>query len=325
MTAIRKFATSAIAPPERLRFWNDLVDRIYTGTYVNSASPAFSGEMLAWNLGDLAMIRPRSTASAVGRLADTSGEERVILHLQCRGSSLHRQGTAESLLEPGDFVLGTPHTPYALELTAHELLVVEFPRAPLLDRFPGLDDAMSRRLSGASPGGRVFHDFLLSLWRQGDQSDADPDWQDGVSGVFYDLVAMALRGAGGASRGAGNPHALAAETALRERVLAQVAANLCDPALRTVTLAQACNTSVRTIQNLFATLGTTPSAYILEQRLRLAADRLSVGGFGSITELAFELGFNDSAYFTRCFRQRHGQAPRDWRRAVADEGAAPQS
>jgi AraC-like DNA-binding protein len=34
----------------------------------------------------------------------------------------------------------------------------------------------------------------------------------------------------------------------------------------------------------------------------------------SITEVAFELGFNDSAYFARCFRQQFGVPPRDWRR-----------
>ena len=33
----------------------------------------------------------------------------------------------------------------------------------------------------------------------------------------------------------------------------------------------------------------------------------------SITEVAFEMGFNDSAYFARCFRQRFGVAPREWR------------
>lgn len=317
MTAIRKFATATIAPPERLRFWNDLVDRIYAGTYVNSPSKAFSGEMLVWNLGDLAMIRPRSTASFVGRAADHAGAERVILHLQCRGSSLHRQGAGESVLEAGDFVLGTPHRPYTMDLKAHELLVVEFPRAPLAERLGNLDEAMSRRLSGASPGGRVFHDFLLSLWRQGDLSGSDPEWQSGVSGVFYDLVAMALRGAlAQDARATPSARAVAAESALRERVLQQVEVHLCDPALRTVTLAQACNTSVRTIQNVFATLGTTPSAHILERRLQRAADRLSAGQCGSITELAFEHGFNDSAYFTRCFRQRFGQAPRDWRRGV---------
>ena len=307
MTAVQKFATDGIAPPERLAFWNELVDRVYSGTYVKSATEDFTGEMWTWQVGDLAMIRPRSTASFVGRDPRYTDDERLILHLQCRGSSIHRQSGTETALGAGDFVIASPHEAYAIDLAAHELLVVEFPRAPLAERFPGIDDALRQRMSGATPGARVFHDFLLSLWRQSQQGLADPDWQDGVSQVFYDLVALAMRGAA-------KPDMPLPDSALRRRVLGMVEAQLADPGLRTLSLASACNASVRTIQNLFAGMGTTPSAYILERRLARAAERLSAAPEASITEIAFELGFNDSAYFARAFRQRFGVPPREWRR-----------
>jgi AraC-like DNA-binding protein len=307
MTFVQKYATEGIAPPERIAFWNALVDRVYSGTYVKSHGQDFMGEMWTWQVGDLAMIRPRSTASFVGRDPRYTAEERLILHLQCRGSSLHRQSGTESVLGAGDFVIGSPHEPYAIDLAAHELLVVEFPRAPLAERIPGIDDALRQRLSGGTPGARVFHDFLLSLWRQSQQGFSDPEWETGVSTVFYDLIALAVRGAV-------KPEGGGQEGALRNRVLAVVEAQLVDPALRTLTLAEACNTSVRTIQNVFAAMGTTPSAYILERRLRRAAERLTASPGASITEIAFELGFNDSAYFARCFRQQFGVPPRAWRR-----------
>ncbi|MDF8331822.1 helix-turn-helix domain-containing protein [Novosphingobium cyanobacteriorum] len=305
MTAVRKFDTEGIAPPERLRYWNELVDRIYGGTFVRAQDNQFQGAMLAWSLGDLDMIRPRSTASFVGRQAALGSDERLILHLQCRGESLHRQGRFESRLEAGDFVIGSSHESYSLDLTAHQLLVVEFPRAPLEERLPGVNDLLSRRMSGASAGGRVFRDFLLSLWQNAEQA-TDSEWCEGVNAVFYDMVALAMRGAQ-------KPHEAIGDTGLRNRVLALVDAHLADPDLKTLTLAQACNTSIRTVQNVFAAMGTTPSAYILEQRLSRAADRLVAAPDSSITDVAFELGFNDSGYFTRCFRQRFGAAPRDWR------------
>lgn len=307
MTAVRKFDTEGIAPPERLRYWNDLVDRIYGGTFVRAKDGQFEGEMLAWSLGDLDMIRPRSTASFVGRQALVANEERLILHLQCRGESLHRQGRHESRLEAGDFVIGSAHEGYSLDLSAHQLLVVEFPRAPLEDRLPGIDDLLSRRMCGASAGGRVFRDFLLSLWQNAGQA-TDSEWCEGVNAVFYDMVALAMRGAAKPDQGLG-------EVSLRQRVLALVEAHLADPDLKTLSLAQACNASVRTVQNVFAAMGTTPSAYILERRLACAADRLVSAPEANITDIAFQLGFNDSGYFTRCFRQRFGAAPRDWRNA----------
>jgi len=306
MSALLKFYTKDVPPPERARYWNEVADRAFTGTYVNVPGEDFSGSMLAWRVGDLDMIRTNSTRSAVGRTPLPQDDERLILHLQCRGTSEHLQNHAECLLEPGDFVLASPHTPYSIKLTGHEMLVVEFPRAPLAERFPGVDDALLRRMCGATPGGRVFHDFLLSLWQQGERASQDPEWESGVNAVFYDLAALAMRGAQRPSTDAGDAD-------LRRRVVAMVEANLEDPALRTASIAEACNISVRTVQNVFAAMGTTPSAHILEQRLRRAADRLVARPDASITEIAFALGFNDSAYFTRCFRQQFGAAPRDWR------------
>ncbi|HEY6869474.1 MAG TPA: helix-turn-helix domain-containing protein, partial [Novosphingobium sp.] len=280
--------------------------------FVNVDDGNFTGEMLTWQVGDLAMIRPRSTSSHVGRRPRHSAEERLILHLQLRGKSVHQQGGAQSVLEPGDFVVGSPHLPYAMDLGCHELLVVEFPHAPLAERFPGLDDMCRRRFSGATPGAQVFRDFLLSLWRQSTSGAVqDSEWERGVNQVFYDLAALAMRG------GTTQPPR-PAEAALRDRLLALVDARLGDPDLKTGTLAEHCNTSIRTIQTVFATMGTTPSAYILERRLQRAREQLGAAPCASITTLAYDLGFNDSAYFTRCFRQRFGVAPRGWRMANRD-------
>ena len=70
---------------------------------------------------------------------------------------------------------------------------------------------------------------------------------------------------------------------------------------------------MRTVQSIFAGMGTTPSAYILSRRLDRAAERLIADPSLSITVVAFELGFNDCSYFARCFRQRYGMAPTTYR------------
>ncbi|MBC7985539.1 MAG: helix-turn-helix domain-containing protein [Sphingomonadaceae bacterium] len=305
MSAIEKFDTASVAPRERLHFWNELAAEIYAGTYVNAPAEGFKAEMWRWTVGDLAMIRPRSAASVVGRApVHTGGEERVILHFQRRGSSLQLQRGRDAEIHAGDFALCSVDEPYLLDLhTGHELLVVEFPRAALDARVAGLEDRLARRIPGGTPSGRLLHDFLLSLWQQGDQSHAEPAWQRGVSNVFFDLLGLAVNGA----------DAPRVETRLRDRVLALVDARLADPALRTTMIADELGISPRTVQNVFAELGTTPSGYIQDRRLERAADRLATHPEGSITELAYDLGFNDSAYFARCFRQHFGTTPSAWR------------
>lgn len=307
MGSITKFATAGIAASQRLRYWNSVADEVFCGSFVNAEQhDQFEGEMLSWRVGELDMIRTRSVRASVGRRPLDSAEERVIMHVQLRGVAEHSQHGRESRLEPGDFVIGSPHSPYRFDLTPHEMVVVEFPKLQLAERVPGLDDLFARRLPGASPSARVFNDFLLSLWRQAESTPtSDPDWAAGINRVFYDLAAMAIRDASRAEPGDSAP--------LRRQALAVLDANLADPELRTASIAGELGTSVRTVQNLFASMGTTPSAAILERRLDRAADRLMADPAATITRIAFAHGFNDSAYFTRCFRQKFGVSPSEWR------------
>jgi AraC-like DNA-binding protein len=307
MSTVQKFATLGLAPAERLPFWKDVVDRVYTGTWVNTAKADFAAEMWRWKVGDLNMIRPRSDPAQIGRVADeTATEEQVILHLQRRGNSCYRQDRREAHLAPGDFILLTTSRPYAIDLpTLHEMLIVQFPRRLIENRVRGLDDRLGTTISGAGASGRVFHDFLLSLWHQGDQSQADPDWQAGVGNVFADLTALAVNGTRGAQ--------VAGSSRVRDRVLALVAARLGDPDLRTATIAGELGISPRTVQNVFAAMGTTPVGHVAVQRLERAAELLTSNPAISVTEIAYDLGFNDSAYFARCFRQHFGKTPSAYR------------
>jgi AraC-like DNA-binding protein len=308
MSVIEKFATESVAPGERLAFWNRLASETYAGTHIDSHSESFLAEMWRWTLGDLVMIRPRCDAAVVHRWAKggQGTEDRVVLHLQHRTASRHYQRGREAELLSGDFSLLSAAEPYRLDLQGgHELLVVELPRAALVARLPDLDDRISRRIAGTSPSGRLLHDFLLSLWQQGDQSGADPTWQDGVANVFLDLVALAVRGADSAANATGRY--------AKDKLFALIETRLHDPGLGTASLAGELGISMRSVQSIFAGLATTPTGYILTRRLERAAEQLVTDRTRSITGIAFGLGFNDSAYFTRCFRQHFGATPSAWR------------
>jgi len=305
MTRVERFTTHDIEPARRLAFWNELAERTFAKMRVDSPNAAFDAEMLRWRLGDLVMIQPRSEASTVHRTADPTASDRVVLHLQGRGSFEQAQRGRAATLHPGDIALCASAEPYRLVSSGeHTTLVIEMPRAALEARVPNLDDHIARVVRGASPGVRLFRDFLLSLWRQGDQSEADPDWQASVCDIFLDLLGLALREK--APIAADGGHA-------SRRLNALVEARLTDPELSTGMLADELGISPRSVQNLFAKAATTPSAYILRRRLERAAELLAGDPALSITDLAFELGFNDSAYFARCFRQQFGAPPSAWR------------
>jgi AraC-like DNA-binding protein len=307
MSAIETFSTNSVAPTERLDFWNRITSDTFTGLAVDSDEDVFAAQMSRWRLGDLTMIRPLSQRATVHRWKDGTSQrpDRVIFHLQHRGSCLNGQWHRESELGGGDFAIIHGGDPYFTNLSdGNEMLVVEMSRAALATRLPDLEDHLCRTIPGTTPGARLVHDFLLSLWRQGDQSDADPAWQDGIANVFLDLLAFSIRGAGAAQQ---------MPQGTRDRILSLIEARLTDPDLKTGTIAAELGVSLRTVQNVFAAMATTPTAYILQARLKRAAEQLTARRAGSITDLAFDLGFNDSAYFARCFRHHFGTSPRDWR------------
>jgi len=62
-----------------------------------------------------------------------------------------------------------------------------------------------------------------------------------------------------------------------------------------------------------AATGSTPIDYLIQLRLARAATLLR-STTQTITDVAFQVGFQDSNYFSRQFRQRHGMSPTAYRR-----------
>ena len=58
--------------------------------------------------------------------------------------------------------------------------------------------------------------------------------------------------------------------------------------------------------------GLTTVAYIRDLRLKKAATLLAKGGF-SVAEVMYSVGFSNPSYFTRCFQERYGVAPSEYK------------
>ena len=78
-------------------------------------------------------------------------------------------------------------------------------------------------------------------------------------------------------------------------------------------LASIAHMSRRSFLRVFqSATGTSPLAWLIDQRINRACGMLRHTD-KQITEIAFEVGFNDSNYFTRQFRKLTGFSPRDYR------------
>jgi CheY-like chemotaxis protein/AraC-like DNA-binding protein len=85
--------------------------------------------------------------------------------------------------------------------------------------------------------------------------------------------------------------------------------NLEDPGFNVEQLAKKLYMSSATLyRKIQALSGEIPSEYIRSYRLHKAA-QLFKDNFGSVTEVAFEVGFTSRAYFTKCFKEKFHQLP----------------
>lgn len=73
--------------------------------------------------------------------------------------------------------------------------------------------------------------------------------------------------------------------------------------------------SLRYLHMLFKSGDETVSEWIMNARLQRAHERLARGEGRSITDVAYDMGFNSSSHFSTQFRRRFGLSPREVVRA----------
>ena len=97
-----------------------------------------------------------------------------------------------------------------------------------------------------------------------------------------------------------------------ERTLALIHEHFSEP-LSLAALARHAGMSISRFSCVFReALGTSPLDYVGATRMREARRRLR-SPVQSIAEVAYAVGFQDSNYFSRSFKQHHGMSPREFR------------
>jgi AraC-like DNA-binding protein len=104
----------------------------------------------------------------------------------------------------------------------------------------------------------------------------------------------------------------------REQIKLFIQENYAKPGLSTQDIADHLEITPRYVQLALAANGTTPSEYLKVCRLEAARRLLSSSAFAShsITEIAFECGFANSAHFSTEYRKRFGRSPRSYRQSA---------
>jgi AraC-like DNA-binding protein len=278
--------------------------------------PDFRGRVALQELDEALTIsrshwgRPASTALS-DRMAARAPRNDLMLfcvHLAGRGHIHQHDRLAE--LPAGSGVLFEARRPWkGVARTETRTLALRFSRELLPLRTAEITDCCARSMDPASPAMKMLLAYLGRLFEVADELTGPQRRDAGRAAV--DVLAMALRDVAPSVPGGDGP-----EEVLLEMMRTHVRNNLADPDLRVEELARRHHVSVRHAYILFERIGTTPGAYLREQRLLAARAMLSDPRYDrlAVSSIAAAVGFRDLSTFERAFRRQYGTTPASWRR-----------
>jgi AraC-like DNA-binding protein len=320
------FATSAVAAPERLAAWRELVNRVFLPLAITPLPAAgageFDGSVAGRDWGGLRVWRIKASPMAAVRARrhiQSSDADDYLIALHVSGTAHATQDGRQVTLGPGDLALFDSTRPYSVAFGGagtFEHVIYQVPRASL-DARRQIGAATALRVPAASGAGQLVSPYLRALAGQARPVGDAP--APAFIDAGLDLAAAALRAAAG----------FPGERDLRRRGLAgelkrYALAHLGDPGLSPGATARASYLSARQLHRLFAREGVSFGAWVREERLRRCRDDLAdhrlIGH--SIAEIAARWGFPSAAHFSRLFQARSGVTPAGFRRAARQRGYA---
>jgi AraC-like DNA-binding protein len=312
---VETFSTAGLAPHRRIDYWNELAGNVITQLVADPVDPrTFMGTLSCTQLDQIRILEVISDPATVRHCRHhiaRQHEPKYFLCLQLDGVSINRQQGRETTLRYGDFTLFDSSRPYEIEFPQqNQSLVLCLPHAELSRRMANPEAVVCIGMPGNDGLTGLLSSFLRGFWKhccaEGDQF-LSPRFSEAI----LDLVASAY---------ASVPQTMSRLSSLtaarREQIRSFIESSLHDPQLTPGRVAKAMHMSPRYLHHLFEEEGETVSRYILRRRLEECARAISDAAQRgrTVTEIAFQHGFNDASHFGRVFRERYGMSPRDYRR-----------
>lgn len=311
-----RFTTNAYPKEQRNQAWSFALQRLslWKNHDVADESGNLYGELISFK-SPAGLEFTRLVATRGRLILDFTERGDVIwLVVLLEGKLTVTDATSASIsVRENDIFYGDDQTVAKLDFANdHRMMLVRVPRAAAKLR-QGLDLANGvGNIPGDTGNGRIFSGMLRSL------ADGAGEFDDGVlSSVELMLPELLTIGILEAAPKRALGGAAGVRAAQLQRIQQTIEIRLSDPTLGLQDVANEHGVSPRYLQKLFEEAEQSFSHYLRLRRLeRCRLDMISpLHAQRSITEILFQWGFNDSASFSRSFKEIYGVSPRQYRRA----------
>lgn len=267
-------------------------------------------EVAELGLMTLALVQNRSAIVVrKGEVASSQAQRRYSISYVAEGEMMisHQHGT--TAMKQGQFVLmDNSHTRKMFIYKSVKLLLVCVPQLVLQRYLPNIEEVLGQVMVDHASGSKASPFFsLLALWEHLKQGDLEEFSTNIGDEVLNDIAAVFVQHSARRTR---SRHALQ----LISRIRQYIEANLADPALTAESISAEFKVSSRYLRLLFQD-SERVSQYIQRRRIEESARLLCSPQHRlcSITDIAYQCGFNSSTHFARCFKAHFNESARVFR------------
>ena len=304
---------------ERLSCWDARLWRPFLPVQTLATNGRFEGEARLASVGALHILRISADRHRVERFVDTerSASGLAQLIIQRKGSATVSQFGRDATLEAGRWTICDADRAFAIASSdGSEQLIILLPRDRVTTGASDLTLHAARTFGEQEGTARLLPRYVGNLF------DEIGAVEDSARDELVDMAAQLARLALFEARRTA-PTVTRRET-LRLRVKDYIRRNLRDPALSIERVAAAFRCTKRHLHKVFSEDATTLNQFIWSERLDRCRETLSNPALmrHSITEIAFMWGFNNSAHFSKAFKERFGSPPGIFRAHAREKLAA---
>lgn len=276
----------------------------------------FSGELTIRRCGNLQVSRTATHIAHCARRDErhiqSSFEDCYWICFVLSGRVRLIQGSSIADLRPGDFALLDSTRRYELQLSdSTDELWIRTPRTVLQGRLIAPQKLLATRIDGDAGVGWVASQLLSAV------SNPRVVLQDEAGKAIADSLLSLVTAAcvGVLDHGIVVPSEY--RLAKLGRIQRFIEGRITDPEIAPAEIARRHGISVRYLNKLFQSEGSSVARWIWSRRLEISRAALEdpLKAHRSVTDIACSCGFKNNSHFTKAFKKRFGVAPSAYRRA----------
>ena len=283
---------------------------------------SFRGALDTWSLGVVGLSQMRCDGVLYKRHKRHFLDEKdssLLITIPKLGEVGFSQNARKTTCSPGGFLVERGDSPYEFwHEQTNELLVLKVPSESVRARIGPTDRLGALSFDGTQGVASFFLEVVKSTAAHVAVLDEAARTTAGMH--ILDLLCLSIR----SDDRVLDSNMSSIRAAHLHRAEQFIRNNLANNELSSSDVAEACNVSLRYLQQLFLDADKSISGFIREKRLVRSFEELSAGGSTTVAEIAQKWGFSDQPQFNKAYRAHFGCTPTDTRRgALKDQRPAP--